>query len=559
MPRSRQAGNFSHYQSKQRGAALMIMLVIMVLGAAAFLVSSLSKPGLKIERAKIISSDALLQTAKEALIAYAISNDVRLGNLPCPDRDAPGDIGYGDAEGSCSAGGSTSIGRLPWKTLGIPELVDAAGEPLWYALSDNFRGIVSVINSDTQGTLSVYDADGTTLLTPAGSEAVAIIFSPGAIVGSQQRGTTAEKKNPSNYLETGPNSRNNANAAGPFIAANESNTFNDRLLYITADQLLPPVEKRAGNELKNLLKAYYTAWGAFPFAAPFINPSPPAAFDGVTGTYNGLPPIGNINLVGTTITPVWNAIPTATLNGASCDAGTTPSCTCSLRTSTTFPSTTSCTSNCPIWRCNISGITGTPTIRITGALNNIGFGMWRLYDPSASSNGSPEVGVRISPSSTYRIATTVMDNVSVSGSLDASGNATVTFSGTVQAGNIPTRIQLYPNVIPSYSLPSWFGMNNWHQVMYYATSPGYAPGGGNACNPLPGTPPCLTVNSSGGVNTNKPAVVVMTGKALASQAPHHSSTLSNYLEGENKTPTDYIYENKTRSSIFNDQVIIVTP
>src|SRR5258708_29066232 len=45
-----------------------------------------------------------------------------------------------------------SIGRIPWKTLGIDDLRDASGERLWYALAHNFRKLsgTTVINSDTQ-------------------------------------------------------------------------------------------------------------------------------------------------------------------------------------------------------------------------------------------------------------------------------------------------------------------------------------------------------------------------------------------------------------------------
>src|SRR5882724_3636667 len=172
-------------KNRQRGAALMIMMIILVVGVSAILVSSLNKPGLNTERTKI-TSDALGQ-AKQALIAYAVSNNTRPGNLPCPDTDAPGTFGYGVAQGSCSAG---AIGRLPWKTLGITELVDDASEPLWYALSGNFRTVSATINSDTLGTLLVYGNDGTTLLTTPGSEAVAVVFAPGVSVGSQQRNST---------------------------------------------------------------------------------------------------------------------------------------------------------------------------------------------------------------------------------------------------------------------------------------------------------------------------------------------------------------------------------
>lgn len=51
---------------------------------------------------------------------------------------------------------------------------------------------------------------------------------------------------------------------------------------------------------------------------------------------------------------------------------------------------------------------------------------------------------------------------------------------------------------------------------------------------------------------------IVTGGALTGQT-HPSGNLTDYLEGENLTPADLIYENKNRASNFNDQVIVVAP
>ncbi len=553
MPRHHHANNFYHCPGRQRGAALMVMLVIMIMGSAAFLVSSLSRVGQQFERDRI-TAEALAQ-AKEALIAYAINSEnnnselqPRPGNLPCPDTDAPGASGYGDEQGSCSAG---AIGRLPWKSLGIPELVDSDGEPLWYAISGNFRRrsiIANALNSDTAGTLDVYGNDGTTLLTTSSDKAVAVVFAPGKIVGSQQRSTSSDKTTASNYLEIGPNSRNNATTGGPFIAADKTDTFNDKLIFIKGSQFLPAIEKRIAGELKNILNTYYASWHAFPFATPFTDPSG-ATYSGASGTYYGLAPLDAL-LGGTANQPDWNATPSIVFS----DGATRLYCALSNGSWTnsrwrccTTDSTCSSTANITIPQ----GV----TVTITGRLNSVGLGLWRPHDIATTN----EVRVRNS-SGTSVLATSLLDNVSVTGNLNYSdGSATVTFSGTGKAGGSTLR-RIELRDIQSYSsiFPSWFGVNNWQQVMYYAISPGYAPGGGNTCNPLPGTPSCLTVNGSGGGN-DKRAVVVMTGAALASQVAHPNGALTNYLEGENATLANYIYENKTSSSTFNDQVIIVAP
>lgn len=247
----------------------MVMLAILVIGIATLLVNSFSLADLNNQRQA--KTAAALAQAKEALIAYALSSEnaggvtARPGNFPCPDTDAPGTAGYGSEQGSCVAG---AIGRLPWKTLGLPELLDGEGEPLWYALSGNFRKSASLINSDTRGTLLVYGHDGSTLLTPTGSEAVALVFASGKIVGNQQRNTAADKTTASNYLDAA-NGRNNATTGGPFIAANNSDSFDDRLIMIRTRDFMPLVERRVAKALQDLLANYRSANGIYPYPAPF--------------------------------------------------------------------------------------------------------------------------------------------------------------------------------------------------------------------------------------------------------------------------------------------------
>jgi len=229
---------------KQRGAALMVMLVILIIGVTVMLLNSLSSTALRIERDKI-TTDALAQ-AKEALIGRAVADANRPGSLPCPDTNDDG-----TAESLVGNDCPSYIGRLPWKSLKLPDLRDEAGERLWYALSPNFRDDNSnPVNSNNQGTLLVYDNSGTTLLTPPGSEGVAIIFAPGNIVVSQQR-DSANLNFASNYLDIGPNSVNNSTPVGPFIAADKSNSFNDRLMIIKTRDLIPLVEKRVAKELQS--------------------------------------------------------------------------------------------------------------------------------------------------------------------------------------------------------------------------------------------------------------------------------------------------------------------
>lgn len=261
MP-ARHAAIFNPRRSKQRGAALMIMIVVLVTGAASALIGALSTTALKNARQET-TSNALAQ-AKDALIGKSIAYDDYPGSLPCPDTD---NDGISDAGGSSEC--PSYVGRLPWYTLGLPDLRDAAGERLWYSVSRNFRRYDSVrpLNSNTKGTLLIYSTDGVTQQTQAGYDAVAVIFSPGSVLGSQARSTTAEQNSAANYLDIA-NGRNNASASGPFISGNHSDTFNDQLLFITTKDLMPLVEQRVAAEVKRSLANYYTNSGCscYPWA-----------------------------------------------------------------------------------------------------------------------------------------------------------------------------------------------------------------------------------------------------------------------------------------------------
>jgi hypothetical protein len=145
---------------------------------------------------------------------------------------------------------------LPWKQLGLPDLRDGRGERLWYALSDNFHaGATPPLNSDTKGTLTI------TGTSPA-SNVIAVIFSPGSVVGSQVR-DTANQNNVANYLEGG---NETGIATSTFTTGAITNTFNDRLLAVTGADIMTPVEKRVAKEILALLTAYRTAAGYYPWA-----------------------------------------------------------------------------------------------------------------------------------------------------------------------------------------------------------------------------------------------------------------------------------------------------
>ncbi|MEM7252981.1 MAG: hypothetical protein AAF493_16315 [Pseudomonadota bacterium] len=206
-----------------------------------------------------------LALAKAALIGYAVSyaeqhptgshrigpRQIRPhrwgpgpGYLPCPDID---DDGSPD-----TACGRDPIGRLPWRRLGLPDIRDAHGERLWYALANEFRNNpvkVTPLNVLTPGTLSL---DGV-------NDYVAVIIAPGPPTPDQHRNDTPFDRTA--YLE-------GANAAprdGQF--ANQS-MGNDRVVGITQRELMRGVERRAAREVERHLRV-----GVLPWLRPLADPN----------------------------------------------------------------------------------------------------------------------------------------------------------------------------------------------------------------------------------------------------------------------------------------------
>lgn len=220
-------------------AAIALMAVLGII-AATVMVTSLNASALRNDQDR--KTTYALAQAKQALIGRAASELGRPGSLPCPDVNNDGLSNFSDYTGSAC---TSYVGRLPWKALGLPDLRDADGERLWYAISPNFREIGTVVvNSDTVGTLGV-----TGTMTVA--EAAAIIFSAGAPVDGQNR-SVANSNTPAHYLD-GPNSA----ATAAFQALAISSEFNDRLMPVVATELLATVQKRVGKEIASTLDAYY--------------------------------------------------------------------------------------------------------------------------------------------------------------------------------------------------------------------------------------------------------------------------------------------------------------
>ncbi len=220
------------------------------------------------------------------------------------------------------------VGRLPWRDVGleienVPDDNDPDGVMPWFAFSPKLsaNGCTEVSTKLTNNTatcaqnwpwITVVDSKGNVLT----NRAAVVIIVPGPKLGNQNR-TAAPLADSSAYLDSvtvsaGCNApcvpgtynnaqRNLANAIGlRFIQCADISTVasnnpdythpyqcNDKLTYITIDDWIAMVEKRALAEAKQQLNAFYAINGYFPYAAPL------GSIDCVTGQRSGHLPSGS--------------------------------------------------------------------------------------------------------------------------------------------------------------------------------------------------------------------------------------------------------------------------
>jgi hypothetical protein len=274
--------------------------MVSVIGLGIFLGVARSDVGEKLKRDK--RTEEALARAKQALIDYAIQFDQKnpgttAGRLPCPDVDGNnGDGSVSTIGNPCRSTNISALGRFPWRSLGMEDIRDGSGECLWYAVSGSFKNIHPKtdvpFNWDITGQFEIYaeDKNPPYITKVAGSNAdnmvAAVIIAPGAVLSGQVRSLDANAQVcggnyvAANYLDTENVSGINngqlavppaANASSQFIQAKESNTFNDRLVYITAADIFTAIERRpnfygSGGIVRSMLKMAADCIAASPVA-----------------------------------------------------------------------------------------------------------------------------------------------------------------------------------------------------------------------------------------------------------------------------------------------------
>ncbi|MFA6041853.1 MAG: type II secretion system protein [Methylophilus sp.] len=276
----------THHQTKQQGLLMLVVVIIIALLSSAYVLRHYNVAAQ--QRAQDKKTMLALAVAKQALLAYAAepisalpnkalltcgTNCIRPGDLPCPDTSNNGEAGT-----KCNSQ-STRLGRLPWKTLGVDDLRDGAGERLWYAVSNQYKNNHRVLslNSDSLATISLRNAEGV-LINDAGADSglVALIIAPGRVLtradGLRQYRSPANINLAQHYLDIALNEDNADFVDGTdngFVIANKHNqsNINDVILPISRDEINVAMESRVLLEVRQAMQYFYKVNAYYPLPA----------------------------------------------------------------------------------------------------------------------------------------------------------------------------------------------------------------------------------------------------------------------------------------------------
>ena len=543
----------SRLKAKQKGAVVILMAFIIGLGVLAYLLNAFDPARLRLEQDKRTMQS--LNAAKQALIAWAVSHPTNPGQFPYPDRREMVSPNY-DGKSDCPPSNTAFlvpssyallIGQLPIAGQDLPcvnhllglgeDFRDAQGNRLWYAVSRNlvhhYEFLLVDPNSDpiiNPGIVSTPSYPWLKILDRNGqliSDRVAVvIIAPGNALNGQNRAGVAPTIN--QYLDSftiGVTSFSNVDYTKPdedFVVGqdsrdiNESDTsfvkpyyFNDKLVFITIDELMNVLNNRASTEASNLLNKYRNKNTQFPYAS------------NLGAAINNHISAG-VNTKG--------MLPIDVTDNCSCTDEFT--CTCSFNPIASVAlKRDSGTWNTALDAGSCSSAAGAPsdTCTCTGAGSCSRFST----NFTCTAAGVCSHNLPSSPNNKfiYSVLPSYADVYTASPGLTP---------GCQKVSDSQAECDNAGNVSIGLKEPAWFKQNLWQDYIYYEWS--------------------VASNLQFGSKANLTAILVNVGQVNVGQN-RPSSLILDYLDTVENTNGDNIYEasNKQKTSIYNDQAFVVAP
>ena len=578
--------------NKQKGAVLILIAFIIGLATAAYLLHALDPARLRLEQDK--KTYQSLNAAKQALIAWSVNHPNTPGLMPYPDRN--GDLNYDDTA-DCYASNVNfapqfTLGRLPLfkndpncvnakvsVTSGVSEdFRDGSGERLWYEVSNNLlhdyknnggnsngtSPIInpSIINTPTNPWFVVRDRNGVIV----SDRVAAVIISPGAPSGAQDRSVGIANANQyldrivmadntpyQNYAYQDPAT----NPVQEFIIGDDFRVvakndpiyknqtiepyyYNDKLVYITIDELMYALEKRVLEQTKDTLSKFKVTNGFYPFAADlgFYTSANPNQNHCTQGNFRGLLPVN-----------------TPSTHACSCTSSTrTCNCNFSVVSSISFTRNTGTFvatgggANAPTGACSVSPLsTNTCTCNGAGGCKRASGAEQFRCNACGTCVASVAGTNQFSTIGTFTNSTGNCTNNTNQATCSNSADG----SFTLGACNVNETIKSLPTA--GGLLPAWFTANQWEEYIVYAISSDCTSAGTCLTS---SSPPKITVGLNQNIN------VVVAGSLVN---PNNSCNIANYLSSAENTNTvvsngiqDSTYQkSQVKTSVNTDQLVTI--
>ena len=578
---------------KQKGAALILMAFIIGIATAAYLLHALDPERLRVEQDK--KTYQSLNEAKVALIAWAVNHPDTPGLMPYPDRNNDGNY---DDTADCYASNINfapqfTLGRLPLfkndpncvnakvsVTSGVSEdFRDGTGERLWYEVSNNLlhdyknnggnpNGTSPIINpskitTPTNPWFVVRDRNGVII----SDRVAAVIIAPGAPSAAQDR--SGGIANPNQYLDKIVMADNTpyqnygyqnpaTNPVQEFIIGDdfkmvskndptyknqsvEPYYYNDKLVYITIDELMYAIEKRVLNQTKDALSKFKIARGFYPFAAGlgFYTSPNPNQNQCTQGNLRGLLPVN---------TPSTHACScTSSTRTCNCNFGVVNSISFT-RSAGTFVATGG-GANTPLGACSVSPLTtNTCTCNGTGSCKRASGAVQFSCDACGTCTATVAGTNRFSTTGIFTNSTGICTFTPSQATCANSANGTFTLA--------PCNVNEMVKSLPTAGglLPAWFMANQWEKYIVYAVSSDCTSTGTCLAS---ASPPKITV----GLNQNINAIVA--GSLID---PNNSCNIANYLSSTENINVvvsngiqDSMYQKSQVKTLANTDQLVTIP
>jgi hypothetical protein len=563
----------------------------------------------------------------------------------CLDIGNPNGLPPEDGDAALVKPDMRCLGRLPWKDLGLDISLnkdfgdrqfqhDPQGEAPWYAVSANLVDpCFGKLNSETlmatapalpqpAGTacsntnpvhpwLTVHDATGKII----SNQVAAVALLPGIALTGQVRPAHPMLGNATQYLEAlsvtdaagcaslpgapaAPCTINNAGLSNHFVSGDATSTFNDRLIFITVQELVEQLQKRVAAQMRASVKEYVTVTGKTPWLTNLpegvatvntsigLLPTMPrsTAFAPTEFSWSLTVATAAIDEVGDALCIKLSGLPDTYIRNQLFESIKNPT-TLNFRSGSTGAANTPAAGQCK-WKngaltqertafeCAYTATTNFPLnldtyTQLSDCTSNVNMAANKAFNIQRALNVVVDItkdntctAANFSSAIQAPSATDVGRVNVVCNSFNATNSVVVTdkYTDIATTETVNAMVRPAPNPLVKITvsnmrfspyIPDWFIVNGWDTSSLVALANSAAP-----ATPIPD--PCSgKATLKVGTTTDVQAIAIVGGAALSTQT-RPSPLVSNYIENFTAS-CESPAQSKTHSATYNDTILTILP